>query len=138
MRLELNLPALERLIGGDTEIEAALRQQVVEAFLKRHIKAILNNEVIKKVSQEFQHQVKLAVAEKIAECRKSYEVPNAESLQWDFRKVVQEAVEKEIASVIAAQKKYFEPIMRQKVASALEIEIEQEVHKRVIERLKGR
>ncbi len=32
MRLELSLPALERLIGGDTEAELHLRKQIVQEF----------------------------------------------------------------------------------------------------------
>ena len=45
MKLELNLPALERLIGGDTEIEIGIRQQIVEQFCKHHIKTLMHSEL---------------------------------------------------------------------------------------------
>lgn len=38
MRLELDLPALERLIGGDTEI--GLRKKIVQEFAKRHLREV--------------------------------------------------------------------------------------------------
>lgn len=40
-KIQINsLAALERLIGGDTELEIDLRRSVVEAFAKKHLKAV--------------------------------------------------------------------------------------------------
>lgn len=54
VRLTLDLPALERLIGGDSEVEVQLRQGVVTSFAKRHLKEVVNSGVLepylKKVS----------------------------------------------------------------------------------------
>ena len=38
MKIILDLPALERLIGNDTEIEVELRNSIVQAFAKKHLK----------------------------------------------------------------------------------------------------
>lgn len=35
MKLSLNVPTLERLIGGDTELELELRQAAASEFAKR-------------------------------------------------------------------------------------------------------
>lgn len=41
--LRLDVPALERLLGGDTEIEVQLRQGVVEEFARRHLGTIIKD-----------------------------------------------------------------------------------------------
>lgn len=40
MKLVLTVPALERLIGGDTEVEVELRKSIVQEFSKRHLTAV--------------------------------------------------------------------------------------------------
>jgi hypothetical protein len=58
MKIQINsIEALERLIGGDTEIEIALRQSVVENFTRRHIKALANSEMIKAIGQAVKAEV---------------------------------------------------------------------------------
>ncbi len=47
IRLDLDVPALERLIGGDTEIEISLRRGIVEEFAKRHLIAVVKDEAFK-------------------------------------------------------------------------------------------
>lgn len=44
IKLELTLPALERLIGGDSEMEVSLRQQIVNEFASRNIKELASQE----------------------------------------------------------------------------------------------
>ncbi len=41
MVIQLNLPALERLLGGDSEMEVHLRQQVAEEFANKHLKKVI-------------------------------------------------------------------------------------------------
>ena len=48
IKIQINsLAALERLIGGDSELEIELRQSVVEAFARKHLKVVVNSEVFK-------------------------------------------------------------------------------------------
>ncbi len=54
MHVSLTLPALERLIGGETEIEVHLRQQIVEKFAERHLKSIVNREAWKAAYTQWQ------------------------------------------------------------------------------------
>lgn len=43
IKMSLNLPALERLLGGNTEIEANLRQQIACQFAEKYLKPLLNS-----------------------------------------------------------------------------------------------
>lgn len=47
--MQLNAPALERLIGGDTQVEVELREQIVEAFCRNRLKALVNHETLSKL-----------------------------------------------------------------------------------------
>jgi len=40
MKLVLTIPALERLLSGDTEVEVELRKNIVHEFSKRHLSAV--------------------------------------------------------------------------------------------------
>ena len=46
VKIQLNLAALERLIGGSSEAEVELRQSVVENFTHRHLKALANEKLV--------------------------------------------------------------------------------------------
>jgi phenylpyruvate tautomerase PptA (4-oxalocrotonate tautomerase family) len=44
--------ALERLIGGDTELEVSLRQSVAEDFAKRYLKGLVNTDLMQRAKAE--------------------------------------------------------------------------------------
>jgi hypothetical protein len=60
--LQLSRPALDRLIGGDSEIEVKLRQGVVEDFCNRKLKSLVNEESIKKACGEIEAKLHESVA----------------------------------------------------------------------------
>lgn len=47
--IRLDVPALERLIGGDSEVEVQLRHGIVEAFAKRHLVAVLKDKAFAEI-----------------------------------------------------------------------------------------
>lgn len=48
MKIQINsLAALERLIGGDNELEIDIRKSIVEQFTKAHLRTLLNTDVVK-------------------------------------------------------------------------------------------
>lgn len=66
MKIQINsLEALERLIGGDNELEIEIRNSVVEEFSKKHLKSIANSEklsniyeaISKKLTSDFVERV---------------------------------------------------------------------------------
>ena len=58
VQLSLNLPALEHLIGGDSQVEVALRKSVVQEFSKRHLTS-----VAKVMTNELKDDLAKAIAE---------------------------------------------------------------------------
>jgi hypothetical protein len=63
MKLSLNLPALERLIGGDGEIEVELRHQIVKEFTKKYLKGIVDSSVFQSYQRELLEELRKAVKE---------------------------------------------------------------------------
>lgn len=46
-KIQINsLEALERLIGGDTELEIEVRNSIVQEFAKKYLKGIINEELM--------------------------------------------------------------------------------------------
>ncbi len=45
--LRLDVPALERLLAGDTAVEVSLRSGIVQEFAKRHLVAVLRDKEFK-------------------------------------------------------------------------------------------
>lgn len=144
MRLELNLPALERLLGGDTEIEVGLRQQIGEEFCKKHLKSMLNDATYRKVSAEWESQLKAAIDEAVTGFfnKKQDETDGtwtANRLQWSFEKVIGEAVNKamadHIAKTIAYQTRQFSRELNSAVDAAMSAEIEKRIEEGVQKRL---
>jgi len=52
MKIQLDEKALERLIGGDSEIEVELRSNVVQAFAKRHLKGVIEERYLYELKKE--------------------------------------------------------------------------------------
>lgn len=52
MKIQLDEKALERLIGGDSEIEVELRSNVVQAFAKRHLKGVIEEKYLDELKKE--------------------------------------------------------------------------------------
>lgn len=59
IKIQINsLDALERLIGGDNELEIDIRQSVVESFTKKHLKAIAKTDIISAASQAVSKEIR--------------------------------------------------------------------------------
>lgn len=59
LTLQINsLEALERLIGGDSQMEFDIRQSVVEAFCKKHLKSVTQEQALKLAERAIVEQVK--------------------------------------------------------------------------------
>lgn len=65
MKLTLNLPALERLLGGDTDIEVQMRQQIVEEFTRKHLKPLINDPLIRKLHTSLEEEIKKEVGTQV-------------------------------------------------------------------------
>ncbi|MFA6132387.1 MAG: hypothetical protein WC869_00070 [Phycisphaerae bacterium] len=59
LKIVLDIPALERLMGGDTEVEVSLRKNIVEEFSKRHLLSVAREVFgdIERVKNDVKNQV---------------------------------------------------------------------------------
>ena len=144
MKLELTLPALERLIGGDTEVEVALRYNIVEEFVKKHLKTILNDAAFKRMTSEFHKSLNVEIEKVINELKNSRQdyIDNGHivnELKWGFDKVIREVVVDQIneitKSVIADQKRSIIHAIREAVKTELNINIKAMVAEGIKQRL---
>jgi queuine/archaeosine tRNA-ribosyltransferase len=69
-----NLEALERLIGGDSQIEIDIRNSVVQKFAEKHLKPLANSPLIEdtvhKLNKEITAQISDQCAKSIASFKK--------------------------------------------------------------------
>lgn len=56
IRLNLGVPELERLLGGNSEMEIEIRQAAAAEFAKRYLKDIVASETVKKAIQTIHSQ----------------------------------------------------------------------------------
>lgn len=62
MKIQINsLEALERLIGGDTQVEIEIRNSIVQEFTKKYLKSLVSetlaNQVIKEAVKVARHEI---------------------------------------------------------------------------------
>ena len=59
MKIQINsLEALERLIGGDNQLEFDIRQSVVEAFSHKHLKSLVTTDLMTKIQTALTNTLK--------------------------------------------------------------------------------
>lgn len=57
-KIQINsLEALERLIGGDSELEIEIRNSVVQQFSKKHLKSLATDDLMKSAEQSVCNEV---------------------------------------------------------------------------------
>ena len=123
MRLELTLPALERLLGGDTEIEIHLRQQIVEEFARKHLKALANDSTWKGVHKIWETEVNAVVAEQLSSLieKKRAQTEGAAPFAyvWNLNDAIRKHTEEKVDKILdnlVSERPYF---VSSRVASAL-------------------
>ncbi len=71
-----NLEALERLIGGDSEVEVEIRNSVIQNFAEKHLKPLANCDVVtstmRKITENIQTQTTTRINAEIATFKKDY------------------------------------------------------------------
>lgn len=142
MRLELNLPALERLIGGDTEIEVALRQQIVQEFARRHLKEVAEKETYEAAIEAAKQFVNAAAKE-------AFDIENLtinhlwptvgyrlkSMIETLVNESAQKIVDEALLKVIEYQKRYWGRELETAVKKAMDRQIEKEIEEGIRKRL---
>lgn len=153
VRLELDGQALERLIGGNSEIEMHLRKNIVEEFAKKHLRSLVNAEAYGELTKAWTAEIKqvcAALREEI-ESRKPGErdmkhhmAPLLETIRdiakREVEKTIKEALEAipdgRIAVMIRQEvRKEIERIVRQEVSQQIEEQIKTQIKNAVKQRM---
>jgi uncharacterized membrane protein len=142
MRLELNLPALERLIGGDTEVEIHLREQIVKEFARRHLKEIAATATYQEAIAEVRRQV-TATAKEAFDIQnlatRELKATSGDRLRFLIESLVRETAQKlvddALLRVIEHQKRYWAREVEEAVKMAMKCQIEREVEEGIKRRL---
>ncbi|ODU02299.1 MAG: hypothetical protein ABS79_00645 [Planctomycetes bacterium SCN 63-9] len=146
MRIELDASALERLLGGDTEVTIHLRQLIVNEFCKKQLKPLLNDAVFRRVSAEWEAQLRKELDARLAELKADFEERSERpglpsSLQWNLGKAVkqaaQAAVDAAVRDIIEYQKRHWTREIAEAVERAIPLEIEKAVAAGVQARLEA-
>lgn len=70
--INLGLDAINRLIGGDSEVEIELRNTVVQQFARRHLKPVVNTEAFRQVQQELLVGVRQEIEAQLGSTQRDY------------------------------------------------------------------
>lgn len=145
MRLELNVQALERLIGGDTEIEAHLRNQIVQEFAKKKLKSIIGSEELRLTLDAYAVELKNTVKENIGLTIKD----RWSQVEGDFFPLIKSRIEKLVdnsvrdaiqRAIAETVEKYSASYIREienKIARAVDADIAKRVKDAIAEKLKA-
>lgn len=132
MRVELDAAALDRLIGGDTAVELALRQQIVDEFARKKLKALLNDETYKRVSAEWRAQLQGELDARLAELRADVaehaDRKVKDGVYWNMKDAIEraarQAVDTAVTEEIGRQKRYIARDARDSFEKVRAVEIE--------------
>lgn len=117
-----NLEALERLIGGDSQVEMDIRQSVVEAFAKKHLKSLVTDTAIEKVGSAIKNEATAMITEQVKDGSWSTKTVLTEKARQLIKDSLTYSVNSEIYEVI--KKEVNEQATREKIASLLEKQAE--------------
>jgi len=148
MKVSLTLPALERLIAGDTEIEVEIRQQIAENFAKRHLKTILNDATWQAAAKEWRETLDKEVRRVATELNTKRSADERVATEatfathcWPLRDAIEraaaKAVETAVVKVVEQQKFYMQREVQNAVNKAMEKEIEKQVQEGIKKRLQA-
>jgi hypothetical protein len=145
MKLSLNLPALERLLGGDTEVEVELRDQIVSQFMKRHLPEVVKGETYYKTLTELRAVLEEAVREEVGQLSSGgWSVTNEghrvrgeikQVIEAEAYKAVNAAVAKAVDDRIHYYEKQWAPLIAKKVEECFTRNIDELVKAEVARRL---
>lgn len=148
MRLELNLPALERLIGGDTEIEIGIREQIANEFAQRHLKALMNDAQFRKIHAAWQKELDAAVEAKcqefLTELKQEqanvplYKAKHGTWLSCRIQEAVEKAVDRAIDAAVADRVEKWATYIRQDIPRLAHAALARKVNEMVEEEIQRR
>lgn len=102
LKLHLNLPALERLMGTDREIELSLSNQVLEAFAKRHLRTVMEEPAFKLMAEAHAKGLAAEVKDRIGEKLYDYKTHRYVSkVREDVEQIIYNAMDEIVDKAVA-------------------------------------
>jgi len=138
LKLQVTAAALDRLIGGDTEFELELRQQIVQKFAEKHLKGVLSEKVLKEFNEIWNKGLDASIREIGQELfEKSVNgvggslSSGQEKAGWDFKALVRDSLmslirgtfHKEMDQYLERQKRAIEAEVRQKLTQEIKDQV---------------
>lgn len=97
MKITLDNKALERLIGGNTEAEIELRNCIVQEFTNKHLKGLVNHELIEQLNEKIFDIIKEELKNQVGVITSTGWMKSkftiAKTLEDEIRKVVRESID---------------------------------------------
>ncbi len=155
--VQLNRPALDRLLGGDSQLEVELRHQVVEEFARHRLKTLLTDSLFQKFQNTVVAHLEQLIKTQVGEIGWDYNFKafrptvqdKVHKVIWEYVTLAaQSSVEKLIPDTVARlQKEAEERVARYELklmgqvtekVKALEKELDDKLNKRVDAFFEGR
>jgi len=145
IKLNLNLPALERLLGtadGTTEVQAALQQQIVQEFARRHLLPIANAALMGPLVESIKKMM-IQIAGDALDSDSQVAKQTLEQLRSDLAYKVQgmlyatirRELDEAVKQLIEKQIIYVKDEIKRQVQTAITVNVQQEVKKGIAEQL---
>lgn len=147
LTLNLTYRALERLVGGNTELEIQLRRSAVERFFKHYIKSIVNSLEFKTFEQDICRMYREEINQKIGTIQGCGWAKPKLTLNKEFKKRLVELINKQVDNIILQtlasldiEKRMTELVnykvgFMEKLQPLIDSTTSKEVDRRVLERL---
>lgn len=104
LTIQINdLSALERLIGGDTQVEMDIRHSLVQKFAEKHLKPLANSanlsNTLRQITEDIRKQVKEKCESEIATFKKSNAWSDA-LVDVKLRPEIQREIDAQVRTII--------------------------------------
>lgn len=144
-----NLEALERLIGGDSEVEIEIRNSVASRFAEKHLKPLLNSsdvlEIVRKLKEQMDKQTIDTLNKEVANFKVTWgeirDVTVKPEIKAALDSAVRNAVNKVVADAVSdglktwGSEDLLERIIDKRIGSLVEEKIRARINER-LEKLK--
>lgn len=153
VKIQLSLPALERLIGGNSELEVQLRHQVVANFAKHRLKELINDTTWRKIYTEWSTEIERLVMEKLNEYLDKTEQDGkskaeratldhcpplrrlqelvARNVDGAVENATSQAIDRYITSRVEHYKEYIDRSVKMRLDQNIRVLVKEEVEKRI-------
>jgi len=144
MELILDRSALERLIGGDTEVEISIRNGVIQDFAKKKIKAFYNDKLLQETIQgycdqlaaEIKNQVGLVVSQRYGDAGGQLLDQIKTRIEEFVQKTLDTRIKKMIDEKVESYKQWIGSEINRRTRGFIDATIEKRIQEGIEERWK--